>query len=75
MKEVLGPSVILTAQPCPIFPLPGFISAEAPPMTKFSDSKVRAISPKSWLCPQKIGGERMPLAAIGIDFNRILLSA
>jgi hypothetical protein len=26
-------------------------------------------------CHQKIGGERMPPAAIGIDFNRILLSA
>jgi hypothetical protein len=24
---------------------------------------------------KKIGGERIPLAAIGIDFNRILLSA
>jgi hypothetical protein len=25
--------------------------------------------------PTKIGGKRMPLAATGIDFNRILLSA
>jgi hypothetical protein len=25
--------------------------------------------------PKKIGGKRIPLAAIGIDFNRILLSA
>jgi hypothetical protein len=25
--------------------------------------------------PIKIGGKRMPLAATGIDFNRILLSA
>jgi hypothetical protein len=33
--------------------------------------------PASYLtpCTKKIGGKRMPLAAIGIDFNRILLSA
>lgn len=33
------------------------------------------ILPRLYLPPIKNGGKRMPLAATGIDFNRILLSA
>jgi hypothetical protein len=35
----------------------------------------RTLRPIESRAQKKIGGKRIPLAAIGIDFNRILLSA
>jgi hypothetical protein len=38
-------------------------------------SRVRFLDPLEFSPPIKIGGKRFSLAATGIDFNRILLSA